>query len=95
MLVVVHQGPAQVAVVSCGVRLFEPFELQLDELPAELNLRRAARRKNQIADMSTSLQHGGDELRSIEFALRGALKMRSLRWCYLCRSSHRFLNQVT
>ncbi len=68
---------------------FEPFELQLDELTAEFDLRRAARRKNKVAHMPTSLQHRGDELRRVKFALR----WRHLCWGYLRRGSHNLLTR--
>lgn len=48
---------------------FEPFELQLDKLTADFDLRRAARRKNQVAYMPMGFQHRGDELRRVKFAL--------------------------
>ena len=64
-----------------GQQFLQAFELELDELAADFNLRRAARRKNQIADMTGRLEHGGDQLSSVNVALRSG--GRSLRCCRL------------
>src|SRR6476646_5288467 len=62
MFVFAHQVARKIVRILRG-EAFEPFELQLDELTAEFDLRRAARRKNKVAHMPTSFQHRGDELR--------------------------------
>src|SRR6266404_4045002 len=40
----------------------QSFEFELRELAADLDLRSAAGRKNQVTDVRIRLQHGGDEL---------------------------------
>jgi hypothetical protein len=51
--------------------LFEAFEFELDELAAYFDLRGAAGRENEVAHMSAGLEHGGDELSSVDGALCG------------------------
>jgi len=41
----------------------QAFEFQFHQLSADFHLRGAARGKNQVADVTTALEHGGDQLR--------------------------------
>ena len=45
------------------------LEFQFDEFAADFDLWRAARRKNEVADMRARLEHRGDELRGLDAPL--------------------------
>src|SRR5260370_41732483 len=49
----------------------QSFVFELRELAADLDLRGAAGRENQVAYVRTGLEHGGDELGSVNRSLRG------------------------
>src|SRR6266480_6557963 len=48
----------------------QSFKFELRELAADLDLRSAARRENEVADVRAGLQHGGDELGGVNGPLR-------------------------
>src|SRR5690348_12266724 len=88
MFVLAHQVLSNLAGIQ-GSQAFKPFEPQLNQLAADLNLRGAAWGKNQVADVAVRLEHRGYELRRVKFSLRWRrLRPRILRWYCLCRSSH-------
>ncbi len=47
----------------------QSFVFELRELAADFDLRSAAGRENQVADVRAGLQHGGDQLRRVDGSL--------------------------
>src|SRR6266850_1382330 len=82
--------------VTCVLRgqALETFKLQLDQLAGYFDLRRATRRKNQIADVRTGFEHGGHELRGVNRSLRNGRRRgasfpgRHLRRQFLRQCAH-------
>ena len=70
LLVVANQIGGDVTRVVRGQKR-EPRHLHRDHLAIDLNLRRTARRKNQIADFFGGAQHGAEQSRSRDSAASG------------------------
>src|ERR1700731_1484089 len=78
---------------ACVLRTqtLQSFEFELCKLATDLDLRSAARRKNQVTDVRIGLQHGGDELGGVNGPLRWRCRCRrrNLRGRGLRRSGFR------
>src|ERR1700682_5779907 len=68
MLVVAHDVLGEGFGVGGG-EAFEAFVFQLDELAADFDLRGAAGREDEVADVRVGLEHCSDELRGVNDAL--------------------------
>src|SRR5262249_51925364 len=87
--VLAHQVVGDVTRVLWAER-FETLVLQLNELSTHLNLWRAPRRKDQVADVTARFEHGCHELSGMDRSLWRLRRRGYWSRCgqCLCRSSH-------